>query len=154
MAALTPPPPPARGGNRGPCGPGPERSTETLPTAGGGAKRARPRPAFSDRPSFPVAPPPRPAPARGTPGAVVRAVPERAAAMDPGAAAALALTLLLAAAARPAAAWDLWALRCGFSADCECGFGPDLRGQRAEGWGSGGREARGAKGRGGGRGSP
>ncbi|XP_048181467.1 prosalusin isoform X2 [Corvus hawaiiensis] len=38
------------------------------------------------------------------------------------------LLVLLAAAARPAAAWDLWALRCGFSADCECGFGPDLRG--------------------------
>ncbi|XP_075026474.1 prosalusin isoform X2 [Calonectris borealis] len=49
--------------------------------------------------------------------------------MAPGAAAALALALLLAAAARPAAAaWDLWALRCGFSADCECNFGPDLRG--------------------------
>lgn len=58
----------------------------------------------------------------------MRAVP--AAAMAPGAAAALALALavLLAAAARLAAAWDLWALRCGFSADCECGFGPDLRG--------------------------
>ncbi|KAM7087620.1 prosalusin [Ciconia maguari] len=48
--------------------------------------------------------------------------------MAPGAALALALALALAAAARPAAAWDLWALRCGFSADCECGFGPDLRG--------------------------
>ncbi|KAM6047439.1 prosalusin isoform 2-T2 [Theristicus caerulescens] len=51
--------------------------------------------------------------------------------MAPGAAAAplaLGLLLLAAAAARPAAAWDLWALRCGFSADCECGFGPDLRG--------------------------
>ncbi|KAM6297104.1 prosalusin [Aegotheles albertisi] len=48
--------------------------------------------------------------------------------MAPGAAAAPALVLLLAAALRPAAAWDLWALRCGFSADCECGFGPDLRG--------------------------
>lgn len=83
----------------------------------------------------------------------MRAVPARAAAMAPGAAAAAALAsapallllpLLLAAAARPAAAaaaaaWDLWALRCAFSADCECGFGPDLRGQRAgaggaEGW--------------------
>ncbi|XP_074967981.1 prosalusin isoform X1 [Phalacrocorax aristotelis] len=51
--------------------------------------------------------------------------------MAPGAAVllrALRFLLLLAAAARPAAAWDLWALRCGFSADCECGFGPDLRG--------------------------
>ncbi|KAM6048190.1 prosalusin isoform 3-T3 [Chlamydotis macqueenii] len=43
--------------------------------------------------------------------------------------AAATLALLLAAAARPAAAaWDLRALRCGFSTDCECGFGPDLRG--------------------------
>lgn len=67
----------------------------------------------------------------------MRAVPEPVAAMGPAAAAAsaLALALLLAAAARPAAAWDLWALRCGFSADCECGFGPDLRGQ----WGRGAR---------------
>ncbi|OWK59787.1 prosalusin isoform X1 [Lonchura striata] len=48
--------------------------------------------------------------------------------MAPGAAPAPVLLVLLAAAARPAAAWDLWALRCGFSADCECGFGPDLRG--------------------------
>lgn len=62
----------------------------------------------------------------------MRAAPERAAAMAPGAAAALALLLLAAAAARPAAAWDLWALRCSFSADCECGFGPDLRGQRGQ----------------------
>ncbi|XP_063265904.1 prosalusin [Prinia subflava] len=55
-----------------------------------------------------------------------------AAAMAPGAAPAplpvRVLLVLLAAAARPAGAWDLWALRCGFSADCECGFGPDLRG--------------------------
>ncbi|XP_040462914.1 prosalusin [Falco naumanni] len=49
-------------------------------------------------------------------------------ALSPGPAPALALALLLAAAARPAAASGLWALRCGFSADCECGFGPDLRG--------------------------
>ncbi|XP_062497468.1 prosalusin isoform X1 [Pezoporus occidentalis] len=55
--------------------------------------------------------------------------------MAPGAAAlAPALVLLvLAAAARPAAAsWDLRALRCGFSDDCECGFGPDLRGLECE----------------------
>ncbi|XP_071622254.1 prosalusin isoform X1 [Heliangelus exortis] len=49
--------------------------------------------------------------------------------MGPAAAApVLALTLLMAAAARPAATWDLRALRCSFSGDCECGFGPDLRG--------------------------
>uniref|UniRef100_A0A8C5JAR0 Torsin family 2 member A n=1 Tax=Junco hyemalis TaxID=40217 RepID=A0A8C5JAR0_JUNHY len=66
---------------------------------------------------------------------------EGAAAMAPGAAPApvpvRVLLVLLAAAARPAAAWDFWALRCGFSADCECGFGPDLRGQRERPGGNG-----------------
>lgn len=79
-----------------------------------------------------------------------------AAAMAPGAAPAPVLLVLLAASARPAAAWDLWALRCGFSADCECGFGPDLRGQRERPagkglWGQGkprGLGARGRRGRG------
>lgn len=41
-------------------------------------------------------------------------------------AAVLPLSLALLSAA--AAAWDLWALRCSFTEDCECGFGPDLRG--------------------------
>lgn len=41
-------------------------------------------------------------------------------------AAVLPLTLALLSAA--AAAWDLRVLRCSFTADCECGFGPDLRG--------------------------
>lgn len=43
-------------------------------------------------------------------------------------AAVLPLTLALLSAAAAAAAWDLRALRCSFTADCECGFGPDLRG--------------------------
>uniref|UniRef100_A0A8C9L158 Torsin n=1 Tax=Pavo cristatus TaxID=9049 RepID=A0A8C9L158_PAVCR len=42
----------------------------------------------------------------------------------------LALKLALLSAA--AAAWDLWALRCSFTADCECGFEPDLRGLECE----------------------
>ncbi|XP_015135200.2 prosalusin isoform X2 [Gallus gallus] len=45
-------------------------------------------------------------------------------------AAVLPLTLALLSAA--AAAWDLRALRCSFTADCECGFGPDLRGLECE----------------------
>lgn len=62
------------------------------------------------------------------------------------------LLVLMAAAARPAAAWDLWALRCGFSADCECGFAPDLRGQRERPagkgvWGQGDPQGRGARSR-------
>lgn len=70
--------------------------------------------------------------------------------MAPGAAPApvRVLLVLLAAATRPAAAWDLWALRCGFSTDCECGFGPDLRGQRERPggrgvWGQGDPQGRG-----------
>ncbi|XP_033923878.1 prosalusin [Melopsittacus undulatus] len=42
------------------------------------------------------------------------------------------LLLLAAAASAVTAAWDLRALRCGFSGDCECGFGPDLRGLECE----------------------
>uniref|UniRef100_A0A672UX54 Torsin n=2 Tax=Strigops habroptila TaxID=2489341 RepID=A0A672UX54_STRHB len=54
--------------------------------------------------------------------------------MAPGAAALAPLLLVLGSCgSRPAAAaWDLRALRCGFSDDCECGFGPDLRGLECE----------------------
>lgn len=109
------------------------------PQVGGGAIRTRPRP-FITRPRlFPHSRlrwsrPLWPCLRAGHAGSCSTGGAEAAAAMAPGAAPAAVpvrvLLVLLAAAARPAATWDLWALRCGFSADCECGFAPDLRGQR------------------------